>query len=116
MEYGNLVERLLTDIPQVRPYYEEEKDWLEEDLPHVIFGMVVTPFIIKSLQEKKNTKTIFDFLEEMVNSNDEKVQEVLVVSVLELLIVERNIISMARSSMGEMTQQLCRTIEKAYGF
>ncbi len=56
MEYDNLIERLLVEVPQIKPYYEEEIVWLEEDLPHVIFGMVDTPFIIKSLEEQKENK------------------------------------------------------------
>jgi len=39
LEYDNLIECLLVEVPQIKPYYEEEIMWLEEDLPHVIFGM-----------------------------------------------------------------------------
>ncbi|MBG9944241.1 hypothetical protein ABE237_16190 [Brevibacillus formosus] len=116
MEYGNIIRKLLTDVPQIRPYYEEEIEWLEEDLPHVIFGMVLTPYIIKSLEEHRNVETIFNFLEEMALSVDEKVQELLVVSVLESLITERGIIEIAKSHMGERTRQLFKTAEQAYGF
>ncbi|WP_059171346.1 hypothetical protein [Bacillus sp. FJAT-27445] len=116
MEYNNLINRLLNDIPQIRPMYEEEIEWLEEDLPHVIFGIIVTPFIIKQLQENQKVTTLFDFLEEMALCNDEKVQEVLVVSVLELLITEREIIDLAKNMMGNRTKQLCTVTEKAYGY
>lgn len=115
MEYENLIERLLADVPQIRPQYEEEIEWLEEDLPHVIFGMVVTPFIIRSIKEQKEMSNLYSFLEEMALA-DEKVQEVLVVSVLESLITERDIIEIAKSHMGEVTKEMCETTEKAYGY
>jgi hypothetical protein len=115
LEYDNLIERLLADVPQIRPYYEEEIEWLEEDLPHVIFGMVVTPFIINSIEEQKEISNLYSFLEEMALA-DEKVQEVLVVSVLESLITERDIIDIAKSLMGKFTLELCETTEKAYGY
>ncbi|WP_289356240.1 hypothetical protein [Paenibacillus sp. S-12] len=115
MEYENLIERLLKAVPQIRPYYEEEIEWLEEDLPHVIFGMVVTPFLIKSIKEEKEITNLYDFFEEMALS-EEKVQEVLVVSVIESLITEREIIETAKSNMGESTRIICETVEKAYGF
>ena len=95
---------------------EEEMVWLEEDLPHVIFGMVVTPFIIKGLRGSKEVTNIWNFLEQMAISDDEKVQEVLVVSVLESLIVERDIIDFAKNRMGNRTKLLCESTEKAYGY
>ncbi len=115
MDYDNLIEKLLIAVPQIRPYYEEEIEWLEEDLPHVIFGMVVTPFIIKSTEEQTEIDNLYTFLEEMALSN-EKVQEVLVVSVLESLITERHIINKVKLSMGKITKELCETTEKVYGF
>ncbi|WP_187377782.1 hypothetical protein [Paenibacillus senegalimassiliensis] len=48
--------------------------------------------------------------------NDEKVQEVLIVSVLELLITERDVIERAKFHVGELTKRLCENVEKAYGF
>ncbi|PQP80459.1 hypothetical protein C0Q44_27135 [Paenibacillus sp. PCH8] len=115
MKYENLIERLLTAVPQIRPYYEEEIEWLEEDLPHVIFGMVVTPFLIKYTNEQKDISNLYDFLEDMALS-EEKVQEVLVVSVLESLITEREIIETAKSYMGDLTRKICETTQKAYGY
>ncbi|MFC8689071.1 hypothetical protein [Brevibacillus porteri] len=116
MQYDNIIRKLLAAVPQIRPNYEEEMEWLGEELPHVIFGMVVTPYIIKCLEEHGNSETIFNFLEEMSLSSDEKVQELVVVSVLELLVTEREIIEIAKSLMGEQTRQHLKTLERAYGF
>ena len=116
MAYDDLISRLLNDIPQIRPMIEEEMEWLEENLPHVLFGIVVTPFIIKGLRGNKEVTNILKFLEQMAISDDEKVQEVLVVSVLESLIVERDIIDFAKNMMGNRTKLLCESTEKAYGY
>jgi hypothetical protein len=115
LEYDNLIVWLLADVPQLRPLYEVEIKWLEEDLPHVIFSMVVTLFIIKSIKEHEELRNIYSFLEKMA-LGDEKVQEVLVVSVLEPMITERDIIGIAKSHMGELTNKLCEKTEIAYGF
>jgi len=47
---------------------------------------------------------------------DEKFQEVLVVSVFETLIAERDIIDIAMSFMGKLIKELCEPTENAYGF
>lgn len=115
MDYDNLIACLLADVPLIKPLYDEEIKWLEEDLPHVIFNLVVTPFIIKSIKGQVEPSNIYSFLEKMA-LGDEKVQEVLVVSVLESLITEREIIDLAKSHMGDLTKKLCENTEKAYGF
>ncbi|MFG0212972.1 hypothetical protein ACFU8X_07695 [Brevibacillus porteri] len=116
MNYDNVIAKLLNDVPQIRPFYEEEMEWLGEELPHVIFGMVVVPYIIKGLEGNETIESIFNFLEEMSLSRDERVQELLVVSVFESLITEREIISFAKSCMRKKTRQLCEATERAYGF
>lgn len=114
--YTEIIPTLLLELPQVRSKYYEEMEWLEEDLPHVIFGLVVTPFIIESLKNKLNLSLIFNFLEEMATSN-EQVQEVLLFSILDSLILEeRNLLDFAKTQMGEYTKILCENAEKSYGF
>lgn len=114
--YTEIIPKLLSEIPQVRSKYCEEMEWLEEDLPHVIFGVVVTPFVIESLKNKVNSSLIFNFLEEMATSN-EQVQEVLLLSILDSLILEeRNLLDFAKTQMRECTKILYENAEKSYGF
>ncbi|WP_058300399.1 hypothetical protein [Gorillibacterium timonense] len=68
-----------------------------------------------SFKEHEESSNIYDFLEKMALS-EEKVQGVLIVSVLESLITERDIIDFAKSHMGELTKTLCENIEKANGY
>ncbi|WP_139489841.1 DUF7674 family protein [Brevibacillus dissolubilis] len=116
LEYGKLISNLLSHLPAIRPYYEEEMEWLKEDLPHVIFGIVVVPYIVKHLQEQEGLEEIFEFLEKMAVSNDEEVEGVLVVSVLEPLLIERDVIGLAESQMRQKTRQLFDIIKKTNGF
>ncbi|MFF0830691.1 hypothetical protein ACFYU8_27995 [Brevibacillus sp. NPDC003359] len=116
MNYDNVTTRLLTVVPQIRPHYEKGMEWLEEELPHVLFGIMVVPFIIKNLEENKPLDVMFNFIEEMSLSSDERIQELVVVSVIESLIVEREIIHHAKSSMGKRTRELCDDIEREFGY
>ncbi|MFB0832735.1 hypothetical protein ACEU2D_24515 [Brevibacillus laterosporus] len=119
MEYNDLVQTLLVEIPELNPVYEEEIEWLKEDLPHVIFGIVFNPYLIEILNlhdQEKKLKAIFIFLEKMAMSSDEKVKEVLVTTILESLLTERNIIVKAKHYMGSVTKKFCEQLEIAYGY
>lgn len=118
MEYSNLVQKMLRAIPEVNPMYEKELDWWEEILPHIIFGDVLNPYIITLLREGNADQTLekaFDFLEQMAISSDERVQEVLAVTVLEQLGDDPLILEKARQYMGSETREMSTEIEKGWG-
>lgn len=116
MEQENLIPELLKCLPKLKPLYEEELEWMEEVLPHYIFGSVVTSYTVDSLNNNiEESKELFRFFNEMA-VGDEYVQNVLVVSLLEPLITERDIIDQAKLLMSETTKQLCEEMERAYGY
>lgn len=119
MDYTNLVKSMLKELPELKPAYDEEMEWLEEELPHVLFSWVFNPYLINLLTENKRADqivTVFNFLEQMAVSPDEKVQEVLVVTVIESLVLERNIIEIAKGYMGEQTKKFCLEVEVSQGW
>ncbi len=104
MEYCNIIERLITEFPDLEGEYEENKD-IVEDLPHLVYSMVFVPYICnlcKNEVQEDKLKHISAFLEEMISYNKE-IQEVIVFSVLESLIPEREIIKNLKKFLGEKT-------------
>ncbi|MDQ0087494.1 hypothetical protein J2T12_000888 [Paenibacillus anaericanus] len=118
MEYNNVVQIMLEAIPEITPMYEKELDWWDEILPHIVFGDVLSPYIITLLRESNPEQTlekVFDFLEQMAISSDERVQEVLAVTVLEQLGDDPLILEKARQYMGCETKKMSVEIEKGWG-
>ena len=121
MKYDNLVRTLLEEMPELQPAYNEEMQWLDEELPHVIFSMVLNSYLFELLRSTSTTadpvlSRIFAFLEKMANSQVEEIEEVLVVTVLESLVMERDIVPRAKMLMGPKTLSFLEKQEKAFGW
>lgn len=100
MNYNNILELLLIEFPEL------EKEMLENDylhdLPHCFFDIIFVPYISNACKEKKELLSkVGDFLEQMAICSDIKVKELLNVSVLEPLVLERNV-----------TPVLCKYLKK----
>lgn len=86
MDYKSLYASYLKSIKSLNTELEsfrknEKID--EEDGMHVIFGMVVLPFIFKNLNNADFLSQSFDFFEEMYECENQLVQEVLDFTILE---------------------------------
>lgn len=117
MRYENIIEILLSRFPETSVVYNEEKDYIE-GLPHLVFEIVFVPYfkeVMESENQKAKIKTT-EFLEEMITCEDEKVQEVVVVSVLESLLSERDFLEKTRHQLGLKTQESLRVLEKDFGW
>jgi len=117
MRYENIIEILLSKFPEISKIYDEERDYIG-DLPHLVFEILFVPYFKKIMesgnQEGKIKAT--ELLEEMIKCEDEKVQEVVVVSVLESLLPERDFLEKTRNQLGLRTQESLRTLEKYFGW
>lgn len=82
--------KLIEKFPELKLKYEDEVNWQEGDDTgsHVIYGDVFVPFIKEMLNKKNNEKLneIFDFIEALLNMNDDYIEDVLSVSVIESII------------------------------
>jgi len=117
MKYEDIIEILLAKIPEMAGKYEEEKDYIE-NLPHLVFEILFVPFfkqIMEGENEQEKTK-IIEFLEEMIICEDEKIQEVAVVSVLESLLPERDFLKKIRNQLGLKTQENLKILERDFGW
>ncbi len=88
LTYWNLVDHLLAEVPELRPAYGEElKLWLpDKPGPHVVYGNLLTPYLIELLEQNTDTATlrrVFSFLEQLAASSDRHVKDVAGASVLE---------------------------------
>jgi hypothetical protein len=115
--YENLIEVLLTVVPELKKKYEDEIDYIE-NLPHLVFEIVFVPYFKETMEnaEKQTQEIAIGLLEEMIACDDEKVQEVAVVSVLEPLLAERDFLMKARDRLGLKTQAILRILEKDFGW
>ncbi len=89
IKYHEMGEKLGEHFPELRSkYVAMMEDWRIEGKPgqHVIYSEVLNPYIDKLLEEKRSKKKleeIFYFLERLSNNKEERIQEVVVVTVLE---------------------------------
>lgn len=86
----------------------------DTDGMHVVFGMVIVPYILHIVQNKKTSEInkVFSFLENMAIYKDTKVNEVLDFTVLEQLADEdSDKLRQCKKYMGINTLKHCEKIE-----
>ena len=117
MKFGNMIDELLLRFPILKNTYESEGDYIE-NLQHLCYSIVFVPFIEKTVltNDENMMQLICGFMEDMANSKDEMVLELLAVSILEPMLSEREIISSLKSSFGVRTLEIVFVIEKEYGW
>ena len=120
MTYDNLFENFKEKIPEGMKFYEKKMKECsvdETDGKHVIFGMVIVPYIFHVVQNKEEEiiKKVFSFLEEMDTCGDVKVQEVLGFTILEHIIDEGpEILQQYKQYMGSSTLEHCELVEQYF--
>lgn len=120
MIYDNLYKEFKKDIPEGIEFYEiKEKENLidETDGMHIAFGMVVVPYIVYAIQNRKTSiiRKLFLFLENMAICDDVKVKEVLDFTILEQMIDgDDETFAQSKQYMGDQTLQHCEEVEKYF--
>lgn len=110
MESVMLNRLLIEKIPSLAEDYYNEVGWQEGDKTgsHTVYGDVLTPYIIKCIENKKDIElnVVFDFLELVLLKQDEYASEVIALSVLEgvqFILKEKN---EYKNMMGNETKKL----------
>ncbi len=119
MTSDTLVDNLLDNIPELKSMYNKEMEWWNE-FPgnHIVFGDLIIPFLIDSIDSEINiniVKRIFRFFERMATSQDKDVKNVLVVTILESLGDSKEILKKAKNYMGTETLRLSNSVEDWLG-
>jgi hypothetical protein len=94
-------------------YLEAKRLWGgEEPGPHIVYGDVLVPFIRATLAQEASADqlgAVMEFLEELSTAADSDVLDVVVTSVLEPLLAQKER-SRLENAMGPRTQKLWRRL------
>ncbi len=123
MRYCNLLKMTFEEAPILEEIYYKEKDINLIDKNsgnHVVFGTIFTPFVSKLLtnplgDNRYKLIEIFNFFNRMAICPDEKVREVLMYSVLEILGDNKELLNNAYIYMSDEVKDLSLNIEKFLG-
>ncbi|MBT3362768.1 MAG: hypothetical protein HN929_13345 [Chloroflexi bacterium] len=120
MKYENLNIELIKRFPELADAAKKVFAWMqgEKPGPHIFYGDFLNPLLIEELSTLNNPEfidKIFEFLEEMALSDDVEIQNVVIVTVLEQLGDDKNILNRARTFMRGRTTQFSHEIEKLWG-
>lgn len=93
MKYDELYDDFKALFPEDASYFAAQEDKTgadKDDGMHVLFGMIVSPFLI-SLAEKEPEKAqkAFEYIEQMQTSGDDNIANVAEVSVLEVVMTDK---------------------------
>lgn len=120
MTYDQLYNTFKGGFPEDQTFFEklEQENLIDETVGmHPAFGMVVVPYIIQILLEKRPVKIekVFAFLESMAICEDADIAGVLDFTVLEHLVDEgHDFIKECKQYMGTNTLEHCKEIEKYF--
>jgi hypothetical protein len=121
LTYKNIIDKFLESFPETAELAESEREYWDgdgEQLPYIFFGFVINGPLNNALRGEESSpylNRIFNFFENMANSPDEMVRELLATGTLEVLGDDKKILSYARVLMGEKTLTLSHEIEIILG-
>jgi hypothetical protein len=114
--YENVSEKLIEHLPELREAYETEQKWWggEKPGPHVVYGDVLNPYVDILLQsgDAPALRRVFEFLETLSCSEDQRVQELVAVTVCEHLGSDQERLRQAVRFMGPATLKHSRDVER----
>lgn len=117
IQYSDLNKEFITDrFPELKEQVEEEIEYLNEFLPHVIFGNVFNPLTVTLLKQDDYSNNIilnriFNMHEELSSNGDLETQNLVQVTLLEYLWDENTTYNRALELLGEHTKKLWNCIE-----
>lgn len=118
MNSKQMNQRLVNSFPELETKYYEEVNWQEGDETgsHVVYGDVFAPYIEQMVIQQNNMEllNIFDFIENILAENDEYFEEVIMFSVLERLMSDKEIFNKCKLYFGKRTEVLSEKIAKGY--
>lgn len=119
MKYEELYNDFIAMFPEDYCFFKEKENETGADISdgiHVVFGMVVVPYVTKIVNESPDKATkAFAFFEEMEKSEDSKIAEVLEFTVLEhLLTDDADMASEYADYFGEETKRAAIEVGKWY--
>lgn len=118
MTYDTLFDEFVLCFPDDAPRIQEIAkcaDAEPSDGMHIMFGMVIVPYLVELLEKGnvEKVKSVFVFFERMAEADDTMISEVLEFTVLEELISRgKQILDICKKFMGQKTLERCSILEK----
>ena len=120
MNSAQLNQLLINRFPELKQRYYDEVIWQEGDETgsHVVFGDIFTPYIEENLVKNKVAalEKIFKFIEEVLLLHEEYSDEVILFSVLERLICNKEQFEKCKNYFGKCTYQIIKEMFEAVNF
>ena len=118
MKYESLYDEFIKSFPDDLSRLQEIAKCAAvepSDGMHIMFGMVVIPFVMELLENCKETKVkaAFGFFEKMAEVDNSMISEVLEFTILEDIISRgKETLEKCKSYMGQKTLEHCAIVEK----
>jgi hypothetical protein len=117
VSYEDISSKLIEKFPELREKYEKELEWWSPDKPgeHIVFGDFFTPYLVELLETGRDSGRLeraFGFLDCMISSDDAKVREVAVVTVLEYLQGKPDLLTLAEPYLGPLATTAVRDLDE----
>ena len=100
---------LIEKFPELKEKYNEEVSWQEGNSTgsHTVYGDVFNPFARNNILERKDEiiKRIFNFIEELLELDNEYAEELVVTTILEGIIETEDDKEYILKFSGEKTQK-----------
>lgn len=103
---------LLRILPGIKESYLEEVSWQDghDTGSHIVFEDVLCPYIIRNTENEQELKHCFSALETILLLHDEYADEVILLSVLDDLLSEPEVITKSLKYMGSETRRLLQEL------
>ena len=117
--YEQAGERLVHFVPELQDAYQRELQWwgAERPGPHALYDEILNPYINELLAAGSGDadaalKRIFDFLEHLASAADERLRDLVGVTICEPLIGDHVRLSRARSYIGPATLRILKKVQQ----
>jgi len=117
--YDNVSDVLAEYVPELKEAYQGELRWWGDQRPgpHVVYGDILNPYLERLLHsgDEAKLRQVFEFVERLAGNPDERVQELVAVTICEYLGGDAERLSAARRFMGPVTARYSRAVEQFWG-
>lgn len=118
--YEQAAQMLVQSLPELRDAYQEMAEWWGPDEPpaaHPLYDEILIPYIHKLLasdgpEADLSLTRVFAFIERLASSQDDRLRDLVGVTICERLVEDRTLLSRARRYMGRATLKICRMVER----
>ncbi|BDH84662.1 DUF7674 family protein [Lactococcus lactis] len=105
--YSQAIKLLIDNFSELKEIYDDDEDYYI-DLPYIFYESEFVPFIEKEIKENNINKlsSIFNFIEDLYINGDEKLKNLIGVSVIEALCLEPDFnYNMVHPYIGKVTKK-----------